>query len=163
MTTLPAWLGWLLLALPCGSAPVCKCRLLSVEGELARAEMVFAGTVLNVAENFVAPAMEPPEPARPDGSGGWIVSGGRGIGMPERPATFAVTRGWKGAGAGDSVTVNDLVLCAELFQPGREYLVYAVRSEQGRLVTSRCERTRLLAEVPEDVRLLDSLAARGRP
>jgi hypothetical protein len=159
--TFTAWLGWLLLVLPCDAAPACKCGLLSVEDQLARAEMVFSGTVLSVAESFEAPAMAPPEPARQDSGGTWTVSSGLGIGMPQRPATLAITRTWKRAGDADadSVTVYDLLACTELFQVGTEYLVYAVRRDDGRLVTSRCERSRPLAEVPDDVRLLDSLVS----
>jgi hypothetical protein len=152
----PAWLGWLLLVLPAGAAPDSKCGLLSVEDELARAETVFSGTVLGMAEHYVPPAAPPSVPG-PDSTG--AISAGGGMGTPGRATTFAVTRGWKGAAGGDTVMVHDLLPYPQLFRSGAAYLVYAVREENGRLATSRCERTRPLAEVPDDVRQLDSLAA----
>jgi hypothetical protein len=154
--TVPAWLGWLLLVVPCGAAPVCKCGVLAVEDQVARAEAVFSGTVLHVEEHFVPPVVAPPERVGPDSSGAIRARGSGGI--PGRASALAVTRGWKGAGAGERVVVHELLICPQLFQDGGEYLVYAVRDEHGRLVTSRCERTRPLHEVPDDVRRLDSLA-----
>lgn len=167
MTTLPAWIGWLLLALPCGTAPVCKCAMPTVEDQFAQAEMVFSGTVLR-AGSWVRPHTAPPEPARQDSGGIWIVSAGQGTGMLDQPVTLAVTRAWKGAADADMVTVGNLYLCGVAFEPGAEYLVYAVAEADGRPVTSFCQRSRPFSSPARDGRrdellVLDSLAARGRP
>jgi hypothetical protein len=155
MTTLPGWLAWLLLALPCGSAPACKCVSPGVEEMFARSEMVFTGIVLQ-AGSLGPPAADPRYPAS---------LAAEGVGALVQPVTFRLTRAWKGGGA-DTVTVGHPYLsCGPGFTPGTEYMVYAVHSEYGGLATAGCWRTRELSRLPwdgiDDVPILDSIAPRA--
>lgn len=163
MTAIPAWIGWALLALPCGAVPVCKCGMPSAEGQFARAELAFAGTVLHIAETEY-PGYDAP-PAVQGGGGTMVLTVHLGVG--EQPVTFVVARGWKGAAQSDTVVVRDLGLCSAGFREGGEYLVYATRNERGTLYTSRCDRTRALSASAHDgvdeLAMLDSLAARTSP
>jgi hypothetical protein len=141
--TFPGWLGWLLLALPCGTAPVCKCGIASIEAQFAHSETVFSGTVLRVG------GLDGRQP------------------LPEQPVTLSVTRVWKGRVAADTVVVRDRYACGAGFTEGTPFLVYAVAEADGRLVTSFCERSRPLSGAPrdgvDDLPVLESLAARATP
>ena len=152
--TIPAWLGWMLVALPCAAAPVCKCVSPGVEELFARSEMVFTGTVLQVG-TLGPPAADPRYPAS---------RAADGVGALTQPVTFRLTRAWKGGGA-DTVTVgNPYLSCGPSFQPGTEYMVYAVHSEYGGLATAGCWRTREFSRLPwdgiDDVPILDSIVRR---
>lgn len=181
---LPVWSLWLVLggsppslpapwtssngdALPCPAtqaaapATACKCGFNTVEGELASSRAVFSGVVLHAGEWT-------PAAARSDSAGATL----RGPTGPQ-PVTLRVTRGWKGAVAGDTITVGNLVVCGVIFQPGGEYLVYAHDYEPaGGLFTSPCQRTRRIAPpndgwmevlppTSEEMALLDRIAPRA--
>ncbi len=48
--------------------------------------------------------------------------------------------------------------CGYPFQPGAEYVVYAVKNPEGRLATSICSRTRPVAQAAEDLRYFQARA-----
>lgn len=150
------------------AATACKCGYPSVDGAFDASRTVFSGVVLEVRD---VPRAIAPEPARIDSSGYVVVSGG---GISEQVVTLRATRGWKGAQPGDTVTVKDVFVCGVGFRTGEEYLVYAYPSEDGRLFTSPCQRTRIInppdgvhdTRLPppgEDMRMLDSIVRARRP
>ena len=51
--------------------------------------------------------------------------------------------------------------CRYRFTPRTKYVVYARRSDDGRLTTDKCSRTKPLAEAAEDLRYLSALPAAG--
>jgi len=51
--------------------------------------------------------------------------------------------------------------CNYRFTPGTKYVVYARRSDDGRLTTDKCSRTKPLAEAAEDLKYLSALPAAG--
>lgn len=130
---LATWMLWLMLAgaPACGDAPFCSCAIRPAEVSFARAEAVFAGEVVRTGEMG---------------------------GEPGQPVALRITRRWKGAAA-DTVTVHDAHPCGVYFQPGTEYLVYALRGEGGTLYTTFCARTRPLARAGEDLPVLDALVS----
>lgn len=77
------------------------------------------------------------------------------------PTTFRVVERWKGA-EGETIVVDDRLLCPMWFRVGEEFLVYAIRAEDGRLETSFCVRTRRFEKAAEDVPVLDRLARDGQ-
>jgi hypothetical protein len=152
-------------------AALCKCGYPSVEGAFDDSRTVFTGVVLEVRD---VPRAVPAEPPREDSAGNTIFTGN---GSWEQLVTFRVTRGWKGAQAGDTVTVKDVFVCGVGFRTGEEYLVYAYPNEEigdGGLFTSPCQRTRIinpsdgahdfrLPPPGEDMRMLDSIIRTRRP
>lgn len=148
-------------------AAACKCGYPFVEGSFDASRAVFTGVVLEVRE------IPPPPPAEPvwvDSAGTVFVTANASW---EQAVTLRVTRGWKGAQPGDTVTVKDSIMCGVGFRTGEEYLVYAYPSDDGALSTSPCHRTRHISSpdstydirLPppgEDIRLLDSIARTRR-
>ena len=59
------------------------------------------------------------------------------------------------------IVTDGLSTCSYRFTRGEKYVVYARRRGDGRLTTSICSRTRLLAEAAEDVKYLSALPASG--
>lgn len=98
---------------------------------LASSTAVFAGQVTEIAA-----------PADRGGSDPVVV-------------TFAVSKGWKGAGQ-PTIVVNtsaSSASCGFEFVKGQEYLVYASENE-GHLQTGLCSRTSLLASAANDLAVL---------
>jgi hypothetical protein len=135
---------------PCPAAPACSCALRPVEGQLAESDVVFAGRVLHVG------AYAPPL------SSTWESAAAR-VHRPAQPVTLRVTQGWKGAAAGDSLVVMNVLPCGVHFQVGQRYLVYADRDDAGALATSFCQRSGPLRVARADVAALDSIARAARP
>lgn len=146
---------------PAASREMCKCGYPSVQGSFDQSRAVFTGVVREIRE--------PPVATRVD-SAGRLVAGS--LGSPA--VTLRVTRSWKGTRDGDTITVLDTPFCGVTLRAGEEYLVYALNNEEGALMTSPCQRTRLLAPPPgledfrlppprEDVAVLDSLVRTRRP
>lgn len=164
---------WLVLAMaPCGAPVACKCAEPSIEESYARSEAVFRGVVLEIGEPVSERLSEgtvTPLPPDANGMPGALVTGGT-FTLPVEPVTFRVTGRWKGARA-DTLVVGNLYFCGVAFEPGREYLVYATRGEDGKLGTNFCLRTRVMDRDPrliyqagvEDVPVLDRLARARRP
>lgn len=144
---------WMLAAgagpAPCAAAPACSCALRPVEGQLAHSDVVFAGQVLSVGAYAPAPS-----------SGRETAAA---AGNPAQPVTLRVTRVWKGAAAGDTLVVMNVLPCGVYFQVGQRYLVYAERDEAGALATTFCQRSAPLRAARADVAALDSLARAARP
>ncbi|HEY0014799.1 MAG TPA: hypothetical protein VGC13_00715 [Longimicrobium sp.] len=174
MTIFPILALWMLAngaaAEPCAAPPpagapagACKCGSNPAAEELAHARAVFSGVVVRIEDRSA------------------ISSGSDSLGnlaalhpLTSSTVHLRVTRGWKGAAAGDTVQVLDGYLCGIRFREGEEYLVYARPDEHGALFTSFCLRTRVLSrrgEVHrgifpptwEDVAVLDSIAGAARP
>ena len=168
---LPVWF-WLVLApAPCGETAWCKCAQPGIEEDYARSEAVFRGVVQALGERTDDGFESIVTPLPPDSNGMPVVSvqvRRTGSGLPGQRVTFRVTGRWKGARA-DTLAVVNLDLCGVVFEPGREYLVYAERDPDGKLVTSFCHRSRafvpdprsIFAPAAEDLPVLDRLA-RGR-
>ena len=71
-------------------------------------------------------------------------------------AVFEVERIWKGV---EKRTINVFTssqssACGYEFKKGKEYLVYASRDAEGRLITSICSRTRRMKEAGDDLKEL---------
>lgn len=106
------------------------------EQVLARADAVFAGTILDV-DTFALPLLDRST-------------------VPVR-VTIEVNKVWKG-GVSERVvirTARDEAACGYNFNVGDDYLVYAHPSEYG-LVTGLCERTTELGTASEDLAVLGS-------
>ena len=130
---LPILTLWLMLAgaPDCTSGALCSCAIRSPEISYARAEAVFVGVVTHAGE----------------------IGGEHG-----QPVTLRITRTWKGDSA-ENIVVHDAHPCGVVFQAGVEYLVYALRDQDGRLYTTFCARSRPLAQAAEDLRVLDGMTA----
>lgn len=76
-----------------------------------------------------------------------------------------VLRVWKGnLGERATISTSDAGIgCGYPFARGQEYLAYAVRGPNGRLITSICSRTRPIAEARDDLAALGTGARPGRP
>jgi hypothetical protein len=151
------------------SPEMCKCGYPSVEGAFDASRAVFSGVVLEVRD---IPSPTWTVVSRPDSAGTVVVTAGGG--PSEHLVTLRVTRGWKGAQPGDTLTVQDMFVCGVGFRTGEEYLVYAYPGEDGALFTSPCQRTRLITPADgthdfrlpppgEDVAVLDSIVRARRP
>jgi hypothetical protein len=103
----------------------CKCEAVSLSKAKGRAEVVFAGTVLDSHRERTAEGFE------------WRVR-------------LSVEQSWKGD-AGEAVVVYTSGGCEVTFEAGKRYLVFARRQEgRGRLVTDLCMMTRLLDSSSEE-------------
>ncbi|HYR08708.1 MAG TPA: hypothetical protein VEQ60_13090 [Longimicrobium sp.] len=118
----------------CTGAAFCSCAIRSPEISYARAEAVFSGVVTHVGE----------------------IGAERG-----QPVTLRITRTWKGSFS-ESIVVRDAHPCGVVFQAGAEYLVYALRDQDGRIYTTFCARSRPLVNAAEDLRVLDRMPAADR-
>lgn len=99
---------------------------------MAEADAVFEGQVTGVREGAYA------------ATGGALVAG--------RWATLLVLREWKGATAGTTRQVFTPASCAVGFEAGTSWLVYArSSSDNHELRSTRCHRTRRVAEAREDL------------
>lgn len=149
-------------ARPCTAAPLCKCARLSVQDELARADAVFSGVVLHVGPPAGRSVLV--STRTEFDSAGWptVTPTYRWEGEQDTPVTLRVDRGWKGAAAGDSITILNMAICGLGFRVGEAYVVYAVR-ERGALRTSYCMRTRALPHAADDARMLDSITRAAPP
>lgn len=119
--------GALWLGVP-ASSHACSCAMPgSVEQELASRTAVFAGEVLRVSES----------------SPGHVA------------VLFAVREIWKGIEQSQVWvhTPAHSASCGYLFEPGREYLVFAAGNGDS-LVTGLCGRNALLSHAEEDLRVL---------
>lgn len=144
---------WMLTAAagpaPCTAAPACSCALRSVEEQFAHSDAVFAGRVLHVGAYVPAPS-----------SGRETAAA---AGNPAQPVTLRVTRAWKGAAAGDSLVVRNVLPCGVHFEVGQLYVVYAERDEAGALATTFCQRSGPLRSAGAGVAVLDSIVRAARP
>jgi hypothetical protein len=133
---IPLLMLWLMLAgaPDCANPALCSCAIRSPEVSLAGAQVVFEGVVAQVEE----------------------MSGELG-----QPVTLRVTRAWKGAAA-DTLVVHDAHPCGVYFRVGEAYLVYGIRTPDGRLYTTFCARSRLLADAAEDLRAFQEMSRRHR-
>lgn len=129
------WLVPVLLATwVCGAETVhaCSCTPRSTTcgppGEFWRASDVFTGRVVTIE--------------RPTRS-------------TERRVQVQVVERWRGhvppAGASVAVFTRSSSLCGYPFREGRDYVIYASRTEDGRLATSSCSRTAPLERAADDV------------
>lgn len=142
---------------PCvATAGACKCPIPPPAGEFARSQAVFTGFVLRMEHRRFTEVWS-------DSAGAMVPTN-----LSGNAVTLRVTRGWKGASAGDTVIVVDMHLCGAIYSEGEEYLVYARDWGTGDLSTSFCQRTRPVARqeggglsifppVQEEIALLDSL------
>ncbi len=137
----------------------CSCRLPPPPLEaLARADVVFAGTVIEVDEHPLE-----------------ILERGDTLEFPLSPfrTKFKVDRPWKGVDGEETIVITqELTTCEYRFELGKDYLVYGYLgwinfsdeeeeafvdldlADGEFLQTSICRRTRLLAEAPEDLEAL---------
>ncbi len=116
----------------------CSCVAdISQKDSFNQAKAVFSGTVLSIQDK----------------------EGFLGVNFSRREATIQVGETWKGAVAG-AVTVatgRDDGDCGFAFQTGEKYLVYAYDASgdyQTGLGTNICQRTKLLAQADEDLKML---------
>ncbi|HYO63252.1 MAG TPA: hypothetical protein VER08_06300 [Pyrinomonadaceae bacterium] len=111
----------------------CSCELTTMSKAKGRAEVVFAGTVLDSHRERSAEGTDAHE---------WRVR-------------LSVEQRWKGDGEG-TVVVYTSGTCRSDFEAGRKYLVFARRQEgRGRLTTDTCMMTRRLESASdEDLRKL---------
>jgi hypothetical protein len=112
-------------------------------------DVVFVGTVAQVE------GRKPWSRVNSDGS----ISGGMGNGPTI--VTFNISRLFRGDSAGQIAVVGDGTSCDQPFKHGEAWLVYA-RTREGRVTTTECTRTRLLADAGEDVKYLEGIEL-GRP
>jgi hypothetical protein len=83
----------------------------------------------------------------------------RGNRYTRRVATFEVARGFVNASARRIAveTVPNPDSCGIVYEPGRQYLVYARKDENGRLFTRMCSRTQPIETAAVDLRYLSTL------
>lgn len=116
----------------------CSCVVdMSQNDSFNQAKAVFSGTVLSIQDKKGFP----------------------GIDFSHREATIQVKETWKGAATGvvTVATGRDDGDCGFAFQKGEHYLVYAHDASgdyQTGLGTGLCERTKLLAQADEDLKIL---------
>ena len=126
MAVLIAW------ALP-HAAQACSCVLLPAPAAaLQRAEAVFEARVENAA----------------------VDVGDAGVG--EMRYDLEVLRQWKGE-LGAAVQLSSPIseaACGRNFAVGKVYVIYASKSDDGRLTDNLCSRTRLASEADEDLAVL---------
>lgn len=90
----------------------------------------------------------------------------QGGALPGREVRLLVLRAWKGATAGDEVTLRTGMSqadCGFAFAEGSSYLVYARRLPSGELSTNICSRTRASALATEDFAALGAPSSEGGP
>ena len=107
------------------------------EDSFNQAKAVFSGTVLSIRDK----------------------EGFLGVDFSHREATIQVSETWKGTAVGvvTVATGRDDGDCGFVFQTGEKYLVYAYdasRDYQTELGTGICQRTKLLAQADEDLKML---------
>jgi hypothetical protein len=83
-------------------------------------------------------------------------------GLPAHRARLRVHRSWKGIGAATSVDIFTLYMVEDsvTLSPGRRYLFYARRDDEGRLWAQGCERTIPFEKAAAEIAFLE---AKGRP
>jgi hypothetical protein len=106
------------------------------------ADAVFAGTVRSIQE---------------------IEQEHEGTRYPSLLVRFDVERAFVNSRPGpvEILTARDGAACGYTFQTGRRYLVYAWKSDGGRVSTGICSRTRPFEDAEEDLRYLTTMPATG--
>lgn len=127
-----------------GTAMACSCGNESnVQIALEQADAVFAGRVIALK---LAPRLsEDP-----------TVS----FAIEDLEVTVAVHSRWKGEITAETLvyTAFTCCVCGFPFQIGEEYLIYALADDEGKLRTSICSQTALLANASDDLGLLGNLS-----
>ncbi len=140
---------------PMTTALACDCAVAGPDEGLARADVAFVGTVIQVGWERDGPP--PPELAAPE------------LPFAEQPVTFAVEEAIKGV-AGSSVVVFsslDSGMCGIAFAVGQRWSVYAAVGPEGQLTTNNCMGGAYLGEgsvatpAEEPVRLSTELLVAG--
>jgi hypothetical protein len=120
-------------------------------------DAVFTGTVLDIAE---PPAPQPPSTtASPQGR---RTAGEPPLSFPQRTVRIRVDAILSGIG-GNQKEIEVLTGkgggdCGFAFRAGVDYIVYANKNAEGKLVTGICTRTRALADAADDLAYLRSKA-----
>ena len=136
--TLLAVLG--VAAIPWRAQPALACSCAAAPNYLGRADVVFAGTAVEVGE-------------------GW----NGGLSTAPRYVSFAVERVWLGAPTPEIrvATESSGASCGYEFQENVRYLVYGTQSGDGPVRTGLCTGTRPYSDA--DARILSQAAGPGTP
>jgi hypothetical protein len=148
-------LALLLLSAPplVPTAAACTCDINPPCAAIWQAEAVFVGTVVDRASEVVG------------GSLSWTVhriavsrtfrgSVDSSVTLVPalRPSAEAIAQSLSYPGGLETIST-----CDYRFEPGREYLIYAHRTDQGRWTTSLCSGTKPLEEAAEDLEYIESV------
>ena len=112
-------------------------------------------------EAALACSCAPPPPPQEAREHADAVFSAKVLKAPNVPRDYSmrlqVEDSWKGADCGELEIGAGFATCIGDFEEGKIYLIYAYRSEEGRLDTNLCTRTRRIEDADED------LAALGEP
>lgn len=149
-------LSLLLLASGGSSTPnLCSCGSLELNEQIAQADLIFEGVVLEKHHYPKAKAERFRERQKDQGEGQQELSDLFGW---HDNVLFYASKIWKGTRRQDLlVTTRDSeAACGYLFEENRHYLVYAYYDE-GQTITGYCTLTKPLSEAAPDQRALRSL------
>ncbi|MBU0612449.1 hypothetical protein KKB10_00380 [Patescibacteria group bacterium] len=117
-------------------ALACKCELLDTSDAYSKADVVFSGIVASFFDR-------------------------EGSEQVYKDAEFVVYDSWKGNDNDPRiVTVGTSVgssMCGYSFTEGKEYLIYATITEDGKMYTSTCDGTKLLSESENEQEVLEKI------